>query len=64
MKKTKFREAFEILQKNPDIERKELAERVDASRDTIDMYFKRFRDRGMIKVDENGRLVLRLLEKL
>lgn len=56
MGKTKFNTVFELLQENPTMDRAELAEKAGVSRDTVDMYFKRFKDRGMIKVSNNGQI--------
>lgn len=56
MRKTKFRTVFELLRENPSIGRLDLAEKAGVSRDTVDVYFKRFKDRGMIEVADNGEI--------
>ena len=56
MRKTKFNTVFELLQENPTMDRAELAEKAGVSRDTVDVYFKRFKDRGMIQITNDGNI--------
>lgn len=56
MRNTKFRTVFELLRENPSSDRLDLAEKAGVSRDTVDVYFKRFKDRGMIEVADNGEI--------
>lgn len=62
MKRSKFKEFYELFLSNPDLDRWELAERVGVSRDTVDVYMKRYRDRGMIEEKDDGEVIFHVKE--